>query len=580
MMIAVSKAKADWSQIDWAKTQTKVTKLQNRIYEAAKNGNTVDVVRLQKTLISSYSARLIAVRRVTQDNQGKATAGVDGVKNVSPKDRLAMAEILNLDGKTSPLKRVEIPKPGKKEKKPVGIPTIMDRAKQALAKLALEPQWEALFEPNSYGFRPGRSCHDAIQAIELSIRRKAKYVLDADLKGCFDNIDQETLIRKLETFPMMENQIRAWLKAGVMTGDVFYETQSGTPQGGVISPLLANIALHGFETHISNKFPKVKTRKGQAKGKMKEVSEARVIRYADDFIILHEKLEVIQEIKTETEKWMAGIGLKLNEATTRITHTIQSVNEEKPGFDFLGFHIQTYEVGKTKSGLNSNGEHLMQRTKIRPSKESVKQFRNQIKDILRRGQSMSPEEMLKRHNWYVRSWANYFKVGESSHETFSKLQNDLYQLYLAWGQKKFSQRGNGYITKKIFHKSKYSKWNFGWKEGNHVHLATTLYEFTFVKHIKIDGNRSPYDGDWMYWVKRRGTHPLCPKDIKIGLKQQEGKCHHCNEPFLTEDKIEVHHIDGNRENNRNNNKCLVHRHCHDEIHRRDARPVMMTPHLA
>jgi RNA-directed DNA polymerase len=378
----------------------------------------------------------------------------------------------------------------------------------------------------------------------------------------------------------MENQIRAWLKAGVMKGDVFYETQSGTPQGGVISPLLANIALHGFETHISDKFPKVKTCKGQAKGKMKEFSEARVIRYADDFIILHEKLEVIQEIKTETEKWMAEIGLKLNESKTRITHTIHPVLEEQPGFDFLGFHIQTYEVGKTKCGQNSNGEYLMQRTKICPSDESVRKFRTQIKDILRRGQAMSPAEMLKRHNWYVRGWANYFKIGDSSHETFRKLQNDLYRVYLAWGRKKFSQRGNGYIARKIFHKSKYSNWNFGWKECDRVHLATTLYEFPFVKHIKVQGNRSPYDGDWMYWVTRRGTDPLCPKDIKIGLKAQEGKCYHCKHPFLTEDKIEVHHIDGNRENNRQENKCLVHRHCHDEIHRKDARSARMAPLLA
>lgn len=576
----MSKAKADWSQINWAKVQEKVTKLQNRIYAASKSGNTGDVVRLQKTLMASYSARLLAIRRVTQENQGKATAGVDGVKSVSPEERLAMAEILKLDGKAAPLRRVEIPKPGTKEKRPLGIPTVLDRAKQALAKLALEPQWEAKFEPNSYGFRPGRSCHDAIQAIELSIRRKAKYILDADLKGCFDNIDHEALIRKLGTFPIMEKQIRAWLKAGTMNGDVFSETQSGTPQGGVIAPLLANIALHGFETYISDKFPKTKTRLGQEKGKMKEFSAARVIRYADGFIILHEKLEVIQEAKTETEKWMAEIGLKLNESKTRITHTLHPVEEEQPGFDFLGFHIQTYEVGKTKCGQNSNGKKLMQRTKIRPSDESVKQFRTQVKDILRQGQAMSPAEMLKRYNWYVRGWANYFKSGDSSHETFRKLQNDLYQVHLAWGRKKFSQRGNGYIVRKIFHESKHSKWNFGWKEGNQVYLAVTLYEFPFVKHVKVQGNRSPYDGDWMYWVKRRGTNPLCPKDIKNGLKAQEGKCYHCQQPFLTEDKIEVHHIDGDRENNRQNNKCLVHRHCHDEIHSQDARSVILTPHLA
>ena len=563
----MSKAKAEWSQVNWANVQEKVTKLQHRIYAASKDKNIVEVVRLQKILVSSYSARLLAIKRVTQENKGKATPGVDGVKHLDPHERMEMAENLKLDGKASALRRVEITKPGKKEKRPLGIPTIRDRAKQALAKLALEPEWEAKFEPNSYGFRLGRSCHDAIQAIELNIRRTCKYLLNADLKGCFDNINHEVLLEKLNAYPAMENQIRAWLKSGIMEGEPFYTNESGTPQGGVISGLLANVALHGLEKHIGNKFPKFKTRKGQETGKMKEICEARVIRYADDFLIIHEDLEVIRAAKVETEKWMATIGLKLNEKTTRIAHTLKYINDEKPGFDFLGFHIRTYEVGKHKCGENSNGKKLMHRTRIRPSDESIKQFRQQVKIILRRGHAQSPSEMIKTYNWYVRGWANYFKIGDSSHDTFRKLQNDLYQVYLAWGQKKFSQRGNGYITKKIFHKSKYSNWNFGWKDANYLHLAVTLYEFDYVKHVKVQGDRSPYDGDWKYWVSRRGKHPLCPKDIRVGLKDQNGRCAHCANIFHVEDKIEVHHIDGNRKNNKTTNKALVHLHCHDEIHK-------------
>jgi RNA-directed DNA polymerase len=566
----MSKAQAEWLQIDWANTQEKVAKLQHRIYAASLDENPGEVVRLQKTLISSFSARLLAVRRVTQDNKGKATAGVDGIKSLEPDERLALAENLKLDGKASPLRRVEIPKPGKKERRPLGIPTMEDRAKQALAKLALEPEWEARFEPNSYGFRPGRSCHDAIQAIELAIRRKPKYVLSADLKGCFDNINQDSLIRKLKTFPIMERQIRAWLKSGVMKGNVFYDTESGTPPGGVISPLLANIALHGFETYISNEFSFRKTRKDQPKGKMKEITEARTIRYADDLLILDEDLEVIKRAKLKTQEWMAEVGLKLNEEKTKICHTLLKVNDEEPGFDFLGFNIRTYEVGETKSNENSNGELLMHKTKVRPSDKSMKRFKTQVKDILRRGHAMKPAEMLKIHNWFVRGWANYFKIGDGSGDYFRKLQDQLYPCYMGWGRKKFSQRGNGYIVKKIFHKSKYSKWNFGWKEGNYTHLATTLYEFDYVKHLKVQGSKSPYDGNWEYWLLRKGDHALCPKDVKIGLKKQKGRCKYCNSPFSLSDNMEVHHIDGNRKNNKADNKCLVHRHCHDAIHRKDA----------
>lgn len=573
----MSKAQAEWLQIDWGKIQEKVTKLQHRIYAASKDGNLDDVVRLQKTLISSFSARLLAVRRVTQDNKGKATAGIDGIKSLEPEQRLELAETIKLDGTASPLRRVEIPKPGKKKRRPLGIPTMEDRAKQALAKLALEPQWEARFEPNSYGFRPGRSCHDAIQAIELAVRRKPKHMLDADLEGCFDNIDHQALIQKLNTFPKMEEQVRAWLKAGILKDNVFFDTESGTPQGGVISPLLANIALHGFETYITDKFPTRKTsRLAHPEGKQFDIHEARVIRYADDFLILHEELEVIKKAKVLITQWMAEIGLKLNESKTKIKHTMYEVEGNKPGVDFLGFHIQTYEVGKTKSNKRSNGKLLGHRTKVQPSKKSILHFKTQVKDILRRGHAMKPTEMLRIHNWFVRGWANYFKTGDSSGDTFRKLQNELYPAYLAWGRKKFSQRGNGYIIKKIFHKSKYSKWNFGWKVGQHPHLATTLYEFEYHKHVKVKGTNSPYDGNWEYWLLRRGDHALCPKDVRISLKKQKGRCKYCNHPFQLNDNMEVHHIDGNRANNKGVNKCLVHRHCHDIIHRKMQSQVQAT----
>jgi RNA-directed DNA polymerase len=234
--------------------------------------------------MKSWSARALSVRRVTQDNTGKKTAGVDGVKSLSPAARLKLVNNLKLGSKVSPTRRVWIPKPGTQEKRPLGIPTMKDRALQALVKLALEPEWEARFEPNSYGFRPGRSCQDAVEAIFLAIRAKPKYVLDADIAKCFDRIDHDALLNKLNTFPTIRRQIRAWLQAGVMEGKQLFPTSEGTPQGGVISPLLANIALHGMENRIKQYADTLPTRSGR--GKRDNRSSLSLIRYADDFVIL------------------------------------------------------------------------------------------------------------------------------------------------------------------------------------------------------------------------------------------------------------------------------------------------------
>ncbi len=226
-----------WRNLPWRKLEQHVYRIQKRIYRASQRGNQRAVHKLQKLLMKSEAARLLAVRRVTQDNQGKKTAGVDGVKALNPADRLVMAARIHprnwKDQTTQPVRRVWIPKPGKAEQRPLGIPPMIERCKQAQSKAALEPEWEARFEANSYGFRPGRSCHDAIGAIFLCIEHKPKFVLDADIQGAFDHINQEQLLEKLQTYPAMRQAVKAWLKAGVMEGKEFSPTESGTPQGGV-----------------------------------------------------------------------------------------------------------------------------------------------------------------------------------------------------------------------------------------------------------------------------------------------------------------------------------------------------------
>lgn len=245
----------EWNTIPWAKVQRWVFKLQKRIYQASCRGDTKTVHQLQRLLMTSWYACLLAVRRVTQDNQGKKTAGVDGVKNLTQSQRLILAQKLHaapLNPKTRPVRRVWIPKPGSTEKRPLGIPVMEQRARQALAKLALEPEWEAKFEPNSYGFRPGRSAHDAIEAIFKCIRSQAKYILDADIAKCFDRIDHKALLAKLQTFPRLRRVIGAWLKAGILDGDKLFPSNEGVPQGGVVSPLLMNVALTGLETAVAH----------------------------------------------------------------------------------------------------------------------------------------------------------------------------------------------------------------------------------------------------------------------------------------------------------------------------------------
>jgi len=336
----------EWSQIDWRKVEKTVFKLQKRIYRASQEGNQLLVRKLQRLLNASVSARTLAVRKVSQDNNGKKTAGVDGKTALTSPQRQALVHSIDLKPETTPIRRAWIDKPGKAEKRPLGIPTIRERARQALIKSSLEPEWEAKFEPNSYGFRPGRSCHDTIQAIFQGIKFKHAYVLDADIKGCFDNINHQSLLDKVKTSPKIKKLIRVWLKAGIMDNGFIHENERGTPQGSGLSPLLANIALHGMENETKAYLKKDLFDFGKSKSNKKYknagdyMARISIIRYADDFIVLHEDKNIVLKAKGFISVWLKKIGLELKPEKTRLGHTLHQEENTKPGFNFLGFNIR------------------------------------------------------------------------------------------------------------------------------------------------------------------------------------------------------------------------------------------------
>jgi RNA-directed DNA polymerase len=446
----------EWHSINWRQLERRVYKLQKRIYRASQRGDVKALRRLQKTLMKSWSARALAIRRVTQDNTGKKTAGVDGQKSLSPAARLKLVNNLKLGSKVSPTRRVWIPKPGTDEKRPLGIPTMKDRALQTLVKLALEPEWEARFEPNSFGFRPGRSCLDAIEAIFSAIRLKPKYVLDADIAKCFDCIDHEALLNKLNTFPTIRRQIRAWLKAGVMDGKQLFHTSEGTPQGGVISPLLANIALHGMEERVKQYAETLPTRSG--KGKRDNRSSISLIRYADDFVILHEDITVVQRCKEIISGWLKDMGLELKPSKTRLAHTLIQCEQEKPGFDFLGFRIQQFPVGKyhSKQGF---------KTIITPSRDKQKVHYDQIASLIEAHKAAPQAALISRLNPIIRGWANYYATVVSK-VTYSDIDDLTYQKLRAWAKHRHPKKSGEWGSKRYWHSLGGDNWVFATrKEG-------------------------------------------------------------------------------------------------------------------
>jgi RNA-directed DNA polymerase len=513
-------------------------------------------------LMKSWSAKTLAVRRVTQDNQGKKTAGVDGVKSLSPNQRFDLVTKLHLGTKASPTRRVWIPKPGTEEKRPLGIPTMQDRALQALIKLALEPEWEARFEPNSYGFRPGRSCHDAIAAIFDSIRYKAKYVLDADIAKCFDRIDQRKLLHKLNTFPTMRRQIKSWLKAGVMDGKELFLTSEGTPQGGVISPLLANIALHGMENQIKEYVGSLRYLGSSPTNRKDSVS---LIRYADDFVILHKDLTVVQGCQVIISDWLKDMGLELKPSKTRLAHTLNQAENEKPGFNFLGFNVRQFSVGKYHSGKTTKGELLGFKTIITPSQEKVKVHHDKIAAVIDNHKAMPQAVLIKNLNPIIRGWSNYYSTVVSK-VTYSSLDNLMYLKLRSWAKRRHPNKGTKEVTRKYWQTIDGDNWVFATRKGNTNPLRLLKHADTpIVRYVKVKGESSPYDGNLVYWSKRKGESLELPTRVATLLKRQKGKCAQCNLHFREEDVMEVDHTIPKSKGGKDvyYNWQILHRHCHD-----------------
>jgi len=558
----------EWKNIPWRKLEVQVFKLQKRIYRASERGDVKQVRRLQRLLVNSRAAKLLAVRRVTQDNRGKRTAGIDGVKSIHPAGRLKLAEDLKLSDKASPIRRVWIPKPEKQEKRPLGIPTIEDRAKQALTKLALEPEWEALFEPHSYGFRPGRSTHDAVKYIKLDIQRKDKYVLDADISKCFDRINQKALLDKLNTFPLMRRQIKAWLKAGVMEGETLFPIEEGTPLGGVISPLLANIALHGLENYLNS----CVTKRKQVNGKVTNW-KLTVVRYADDFLIMHRDLNELLRIKSLAEKWLNQMGLELSPTQTKIVHTFFSLNGQEPGFDFLGFSFRQYPLGKRNRRLRAGGsraggqcwtQEALFKTIITQTVGAVQRHKAKLSQIIDGLKTAPQSRLIRELNPVIQGFANYY-CAVNSKEVFSDIDHWLWEKLRRWALRRHPIKPAKWVFNKYWHVDEHNgtkKWDF--HDGE---TSLSQHRLTPIKmHVNVKETRSPYDGDWVYWSTRRGKYPGTRPVIAQLLNKQKGKCPICRLHFTLEDIIEVDHVDNNHGNNRMSNLHALHGHCHDWKH--------------
>ena len=557
-----------WKAINWLEIQSEIYKVQRKIWNAMLVGDLTEVHQLQTNLIEMESAKLLAVKRVTQDNRGKSTSGVDGISKLSPSERYTLAGNLFLDDQASMVRRVIIPKPGTDEKRPLGIPTIRDRAKQALAKLALEPQWEAIFESHSFGFRPGRKGADATWQIRHKLKYGSCWVYDADIAKCFDKINHKALLEKLNTTPIIQRQVQAWLEAGIFEkGDAFPCTGIGTPQGGVISPLLANIALDGGQHAIWEAVYKYSRNK-------KKADKVLYIRYADDFVILSPEKEWLDVAISAITTHLSQMGLEIKPQKTRVLHTLNKdlSQDGRSDFDFLGFTFTQRKVSKYKSvklGHNKGTTNIV--ALVLPAKKKIKHHFKQVSLAIKK--NTKALEVIRKVNPILRGWRNYYKFSDS--RTYGQLPGQwdsrVNVKLRHWIKRQKNQYGRpaGFWTS---HGG--DNWIFYAEDAKKKKRVTmdkySKTHWSLQSYNRIDSQRTPYDGDLEYWSQHSGYRTMGSSSPKreFLFKQQKGRCSICKKPFTPDDllHIEIDHIKPRAKGGSEKwtNSRLLHKECHSK----------------
>jgi RNA-directed DNA polymerase len=503
-----------WDRIGWRVQEERVRRLRQRIFKAAQEGDWPRVRNLQKLMLRSHANVLVSVRQVTQRNAGRSTAGIDGEVALTSEARMAVAERVRQSissWQPVPVRRVYIPKASNRAKlRPLGIPVIMDRCHQQRVRNALEPEWEARFEPRSYGFRPGRGCHDAIEAVHEVCKgpmAKRTWALDADLAAAFDRIDHDRLLASLGSFPARD-MIAGWLKAGVLeAGKGFAPTEEGTPQGGCLSPCLLNVALHGLEEAAGVAY----VTSGRHAGETRRGSPA-AIRYADDVVVLCHSQEQAEQVKARLAQWLTPRGLAFNEDKTKIVHLSE-------GFDFLGFHVRRYN----------------RKLLIKPSKAAIKRLRERLAAETRRLRGSNAAAVIAALAPVVRGWAAYYRTVVSS-QVFSKLDDYLWKLLYKWAKWRHENKPRTWVVNRYFGKfSKFrnDRWVFGDRDSG-AYLAK--FSWTGIeRHVMIKGAASPDDPALAsYWARRRqkAKPPLDRYTLSL-LARQDGCCPLCGDHLLS-----------------------------------------------
>lgn len=546
---AISHNTIHWHNIDWAKCHREVRRLQMRIVKATREGRYGKVKALQWILTHSFYSKAIAVKRVTE-NRGKKTPGVDKVTWSTPDAKSqAMMSLKRRGYKAQPLRRVYIPKSNGKQR-PLGIPTMKDRAMQALYLLALEPVAETTADRHSFGFRPARSTADAIEKCftALSPKRAAVWVLEGDIKGCFDNISHNWLLDNVLTDRQIMNQ---WLTAGYFEKQQLFPTHSGTPQGGIISPVLANIALDGIQAALNDV---AKRRWNNGKSFCPKIN---FVRYADDFIVTGSTKEQLEHrVLPVITEFMEKRGLTLSPEKTKITH----IDE---GFDFLGQNIRKY-----------NGKLL-----IKPSATNVKAFLGKVRSTIKGNWMLRQDKLIGLLNPMITGWANFHRHVVSS-ATFSRVDYEIWLCLWQWSTRRHKHKGRVWIKRRYFHTVGNRNWVFAAYSGNRSSDETpklmTLrraFDTKIERHRQIKVDANPFDPQWETYFEARINlkmqNSLKGRNKLINLWLQQGRrCPCCKELITSESGWHVHHIvrrvDGG--NDGQANLVMLHPNCHARVH--------------